>query len=115
MASKRKPRRRMVHSVTFGFHDGAVIACGPSTKPSNRRIKEEGIYVCPDGVFSEHYYSPTYWHTFKLEERREITATLANRLNTRRAIRELVMPQLEAIQQALDSISKRLEQIERQK
>jgi hypothetical protein len=90
MARKKKSRRRMVHAVTFGFNDGSVISCGPDRKPSNKRIKKKGISICPDGVFRGYYYSPTYWHSFDADARHEIAVTLANRLNTRRAMRELV-------------------------
>ena len=37
---------------------------------------------------------------------------LANRINTRRAIRELVLPELEGIKAMLANIQKRLDQIE---
>lgn len=112
MARKRKPKRRMVCSFTYGFHDGSVIACGPETKPSERKIKEEGIYICPDGVMREHYYSPSTWPVGTSDkERRNISLTLANRINTRRAIRELVLPELEAIQKSLEILHQKVNEL----
>lgn len=110
--AKRRPRRRKGYAITFGFTDGSVVACGPERKPSKKRIAQDGIHICPDGVFREYHYSPTYWHTFKDEERHEICVTLANRLNTRRAIRELVLPELNAIRLSLDAMLKRIDKLE---
>ncbi|MCU0980787.1 MAG: hypothetical protein MUF25_16680 [Pirellulaceae bacterium] len=112
MARKRKPRRRMVYSYTFGFQDGSVIACGPERKPFERRIKEEGIHIDEDGVFREALYSPTSWHSWNDEQRREAVTILANRLNMRRAIRDLVLPELKELKTVLLDIEKRLRQIE---
>ncbi|MEL7499016.1 MAG: hypothetical protein AAFN77_15520 [Planctomycetota bacterium] len=112
MPRKKKPRRRKVYSIAHGFHDGAVFACGPERKPSEKRIKEEGIYVCPDGVFKEDLRSPTEWQSWDVEQRVKTVTILANRLNTRRAIRELVLPELEEIQNSLVEINERLKRLE---
>lgn len=114
MARKRKSKRRMVYGVTFGFHDGSVLAFGPERKPSAKRIKEDGIHICPDGVFREYFYGPTYWHTFDDDARKELTRTLANRINTRRAIRELVLPELDAIKESLEKLHERISLVEKQ-
>lgn len=112
MVRKRKTRRRIVHSTTFGFRDGSVVACGPEPKPSAKRIKEEGTYIDDDGVFRESYYGPNYWKTWDLKQREKAVTVLANRLNTRRAIRELVLPELASIQATLTDIQVRLNQLE---
>lgn len=113
MARRKKSHRRKVYSVTFGFSDGAVTACAPERKPSPKRMKEDGIHICPDGVFREYKYSPTDWHSWEDEQRVRAVMVLANRLNTRRAIRELVLPELTAIQTAIADVRERLERIER--
>ncbi|QDT05333.1 hypothetical protein K227x_37330 [Rubripirellula lacrimiformis] len=109
----RKPRRRMVHWVTFGFNDGSVIACAPERKLSSKRIKEERIYVCPDGVQREYMHKPNELCTWSLEQRIRSCDILSNRLNTRRAIRELVLPEIAALADTLQRIEKRLDAIER--
>ncbi|QDV55474.1 hypothetical protein [Rosistilla oblonga] len=113
MTRKRKPRRRMVYSTTAGFYDGSVIACGPERKPSAKRMKEDGIFIDDDGVFKESHYSASYWKTWDVEQRVKAVTILANRLNTRRAIRELVLPEIAAIAATLDRIERRLDAIER--
>jgi len=104
----------MVCSNTFGFHDGSVIACGPDRKPSPRKIKEDNLHIDEDGVFQEYFYSPTYWHSWEPEKRSEVVAILANRLNTRRSLRELVLPELAELKAVLCDIQKRLTNIEKQ-
>lgn len=113
MARKKRPRRRMVYSTTFGFHDGSVIGCGPDRKPSKRRVQADGIHIDADGVFREITYSPTYWHSWSDEQRAKAVGILAIRLNTRRAIRELVLPELAALNEVLLEIEKRLTRIEK--
>jgi hypothetical protein len=102
----------MVYSYTFGFQDGSVIACGPERKPIARRIKEEGIHIDEDGVFREAHYSPTSWHAWKDEQRHEAVTILANRLNMRRAIRELVLTELKELKAVLLDVQKRLGHLE---
>ncbi|QDV24167.1 hypothetical protein [Aureliella helgolandensis] len=99
-------------SQTVGFHDGSVIACGPKRKPTAKPIKDRGIHIDPDGVCDETFYSPTYWHDWDVVQRDKAVTILANRINTRRSIRELVLPELQAIQAALTSIQDRLERME---
>lgn len=113
MTRKKKPRRRMVCSFTFGFHDGSVIAVGPNRKPSDRKLKEDGLYLDEDGVFHENYYSPTSWQSWEIDERRRVTGILANRLNTRRAIRELVLPELNTLHESIESLREQLDRIEK--
>jgi len=38
---------------------------------------------------------------------------LANRLNTRRALRELILPELKALQESIDSLREQLDRIEK--
>ncbi len=112
MARKRKPRRRMVHWVTSGFNDGSVTGCHSELKVSEKRAKEEGIYICPDGVQREYTYKPSEFRGWKVEQRVRVSDILSNRLNTRRAIRELILPELVAIAETLQRIEDRLDRIE---
>ncbi len=113
MARKRKPRRRMVYSYTFGFHDGAVIGAGPNRKPSEKRVKSDGLWIDDDSVFQEYLYSPTDWCSWEPEKRTKTVEVLANRLNTRRAIRELVLPELRSLHQSIELLRDQLDRIER--
>ena len=113
MPRKRKPRHRMVHSWTYGFHDGAVIGVFPDRKPTEKRMKDDGLRIDEDGVFRESFYDPTYWHTWEPEKRTKLGEVLANRLNTRRALRELVLPELKAMQESIDSLQAQMDRIEK--
>ena len=112
MVRKKKTRRRMVYSNAFCMHDGSVFACGPERKPTANRIKQEGIFIDDDGVFKEALYDPTSWKSWSDDQREKLVTILANRLNTRRAIRELILPELAAIQATLADIQKRLDRTE---
>ena len=112
MVRKKKPRRRDVYSIAFVLPDGSAFACGPQRKPSDKRIKEDGAHVDDDFVFREYKYGPNDWHSWPENKRRELTQIMAIRLNTRRAIRELVLPKLEAIQASLADIQSRLGRLE---
>ncbi len=112
MARKKKPKRRIVYSHASCMPDGSVFACGPDRKPTEKRIKNDGIFIDEDGVFRESKYGATDWHAWEVDQRVKLVTILANRLNTRRAIRELILPELEAIQSTLADIQKRLERIE---
>lgn len=102
----------MVYSVTFAFSDGSVFGCGPERKPATRRIKEEGIRIDEDGVFREYLYSADGMRSWTAEQREKASTILANRLNTRRAIRELVVPELAELKAMLLDVQERLGQAE---
>ena len=112
MARKRRSRHRMVYSWTYGFHDGAVIGVCPDRKPTEKKIKEDGLHLDEDGVFRETLYDPTYWQSWEPEKRYKAVELLANRLNTRRAIRELVLPELKSLHESIDLLREQLDRIE---
>jgi hypothetical protein len=112
MGGKKKPRRRDVYSVAFVFPDGSAFGCAPQRKPSDKRLKEDNAYIDEDLVFREYKYRPDDWVTWPDDHRRELSQIMAILLNTRRAIRELVLPELEGIKATLADIQKRLEHIE---
>ncbi len=92
----------MACSYIFGFHDGAVIGAGPNRKPSDKRVKGDELWIDDDGVFQEYRYSPTGWHSWEPEKRAKTAEILANRLNMRRAIRELVLLELRSLHQSIE-------------
>ncbi len=109
----RRARRRKIHYTTSGFGDGSVISAGPQRKPSAKKIKERGYHIDEDGVFNESFYSPSEWVSWELHQRVKAVTVLANRINTRRALRELVLPEIAALASTLERIEKRLDAIER--
>jgi hypothetical protein len=113
MARKRRSRHRMVYSWTYGFHDGAVVGVFPDRKPTEKKLKDDGLKIDEDGVFRESFYDPTYWHKWEPEKRTKLGEVLANRMNTRRALRELVLPELNAMQESIDSLREQLDRVEK--
>ena len=97
-----------MHYFTSGFRDGSVISAGPLRRPSARKIKK-GI----DGVCCESFHSTDYWTTWELEQRAKAVTILVHRINTRRAIRELVLPALAEIRMRLIEATTCLERLER--
>ncbi len=112
MGRKKKPRRRDVYFNALVFPDGSAFSCGPERKPSAKQMKEDGLFVDEDFVFKEIKYGSTEWHAWPDQHRRELGQIMAIRLNSRRAIRELVLPELMIIQESLSAIAARLDAIE---
>ena len=109
---RRKPRRRPVHYVTTNYRDGAVVACHPDRKPSDRKLKEDGLRVDADKVFREFTYGSGEFAQWEIDFRVRVSDLLANRMNMRRTVRELVLPELVSIQAALSDLGNRLSRIE---
>jgi hypothetical protein len=109
---RRKKKRRPVHYITFGFPDGAAVACSPARKPSGRKIKDEGISIDVDCVIRDYRYSSKSFECADVSQRVRMSDLLSNRLNMRRTVRELVLPCLANIVATLRSIEERLERIE---
>ncbi|RIK76946.1 MAG: hypothetical protein DCC67_13270 [Planctomycetota bacterium] len=109
---RRKVRRRPVHYVTTNYHDGAVVACHPDRKPSDRKLKEDGLRIDDDLVFREFTYGSGEFAQWEVDFRIRVSDLLANRMNMRRTVRELVLPELANIQAALADLGDRLARIE---
>lgn len=109
----RKPRHRPVHYTTFAFLDGAVTSCTPGRKPLPKRIKEDGLHIDADFVCMEYQSAPGEFGRWPDEQRVRFSDLLANRMNMRRAIRDIVMPVLADIQSSIEKLNKRLSEIER--
>lgn len=108
----RKLRRRPVHYVTFAYRDGAVVSCRPDRKPSARRVKADSLRIDDDLVFQEYLYGCDEFRQWELDLRVRTSDLLANRINMRRTVRELVLPELAAIQTMLTDLATRLERFE---
>lgn len=110
----RKKRRSQVHYLTFGYRDGATTNCLAKRKPRDKELKDMGDHVDADFVYREYHHGFNEIYEWGEAQRSRASDTLANRINTRRAIRELVLPELEAIQKSLASLHDRLDQLEQQ-
>lgn len=108
----RKPQRRPVHYVTFSYRDGAVVSCHPTRKPTKKRLKSTGERIDEDLVCQEFLYGCDNFTEWPTENRVRTADLLANRLNMRRSLRELVLPELAALKASLVELDERLDRIE---
>ncbi|TWT84751.1 hypothetical protein CA13_62310 [Planctomycetes bacterium CA13] len=109
----KKPRRRRIYYSAFTYSDGAAVSCVPWPQPTAKQIKDRDMYVDEDFLCREHRYKASDFVSLEPELAPRYSDILTNRLNTRRAIRELVLPEIAALAATLQRIEKRLEAIER--
>ena len=109
----RKRQRKEQHYLTIGYRDGAVTACLPKRKPSAKSLEFMGDVVDDDFVYREYHQSADEIFELPAEVSVRLVDVLANRINTRRAVRELVLPELKAIRESLETIHQRLDRLER--
>jgi hypothetical protein len=103
---------RPVYYVATSYRDGAAVACHPQRKPSDRKLKQDGDRVDPDLVFREYHYGSDEFSRWELDFRVRCSDLLANRLNMRRAAREIVLPKLDELDSKLQALHKQLQRIE---
>lgn len=90
----RRTRRRAMHYTAHMLHDGTVLAAYPIRKPSPHVIKRDHLRIDEDGVafvFSGAGRELSDWHN---ESRMRFQDVIASNLNTRRALRDLILPPL---------------------
>ncbi len=86
---------------------------GARPKPLPKRIKEYKIKIDEDGVCDEGWYrSGKSFSDCNVENRFRFQNIISNRLNTRRAIREIVMPELAQLKEDIKAIRSQLNEIQ---
>ena len=111
--SMPRERRRTVHYTVFMLRDGTVTSAMPVRKPAARTLKRDRIRVDPDGVITEYGSSGIqYSTTCPLGERPRFLDIFAVNLNTRRAIRALVLPELAGLREEVRALRSQLDRIE---
>lgn len=101
---KWHPRRRPIYYIAVTLHDGTVIASYPTRKPPPKAMKRHGYRLDVDGVLNDKSQPGFGIGSGEYENRFRFQDILANRLNTRRAIRELVLPVLEELRQEVAAL-----------
>ena len=89
-----------------------VIIARPIRKPLPKTIKREKLKIDKDGVCRELTFSEIEFSHLPLEKRVHLQDVISNRLNTRRAIREMLLPQFAKLQEDLNEIRRQLDQIQ---
>ena len=105
-------RRRAIHYTVLSLHDGTVLGAFPVRKPSPRVLKRTHRKIDADCVCEEfssaggHLRNPDALGVTRMQD------ILANRLNARRTIRNLVLPRLELLEAAVTRLGAQLDRIE---
>ena len=107
-----RARRRSLHYLAFTLYDGTVLGAFPIRKPSRQEFKRDKLRVDPDGVTIEHAGSGSELRDVRNEERTRFQDLIAANLNTRRAIRAMVLPELADIQLEVRAMRAQLDRIE---
>jgi len=89
----------------LGLYDGTITAAYPIRKPVSQKVKDE------DGIYDPYLSSGKQYSDCNYEGRTRFQDIISNRLNTRRAIREIVSPQIAKLQKDVDKVLKELEEI----
>lgn len=107
----RRRRRRPVYYTVTSMDDGTVLAAFPVRKPAARVMKRDGHRLDEDNVCQD--FMGRYVGSFKSDDpgRFRFFDVMANRLNVRRAIRELVRPELEDIRAELSTMNNRVREL----
>lgn len=94
----RRQRRRPVYYTISSMHDGTILAAYPVRKPAARIMKQDGQKLDEDNVCRD--FMASHVGSFKFDDpgRLRFFDIMANRLNVRRAVRELVLPHIDAVQ-----------------
>ncbi len=99
-----RPRRRKMHYHASSLHDGTVIAAIPIRKPAPRILKRDGFRIDADGVATEFTRNGRELSDWNNETRFRFQNIIATNLNTRRAIRSLVLPELAALHEEVANL-----------
>lgn len=109
----RRQRRRPIHYNAISLFDGTVLAAYPVRKPAPKVLKRDNIKIDDEGVCQELMEAGRELIRSPEEARYRFMDILANKLNTRRALREIVLPELASLRQEVAAMRSQLDRIER--
>src|ERR1043166_9570036 len=104
----RRTQGRNTYYTAFCLKDGTVTSALPKRRPSKRIMKRDHLGLDADNVCKEYVSSGRQLLTIPLEERRRFIDIFAISLNSRRALRQIVLPRLAAIEAQLGAVSDQL-------
>lgn len=100
-----------MHYTVHSLHDGTVLAGYPVRKPIPKMIKNNRLTIDQDGVCREWADSGNELFDKCNENRMRFQGIVATRLNTRRAIRELVFPKVQELQNQMNVLHEKIDQL----
>jgi len=101
-----------MHYTATSLHDGSVLAAYPVRKPPPKTIKRDNLRIDEDGVCWEYAQAGKNLSDVSNEGRMRFQNIIATRLNTRRAIREMILPRLVKLEADVVEIHRQLGQIQ---
>lgn len=108
----RRPRRKPMHYSASSLFDGTVLAAYPVRKPAPKVIKRDNLRIDDEGVCVEWLRSGKELSDVNNDTRTRFQDIIATSLNTRRALREIVLPELAALREEVAAVRSHLERIE---
>ena len=109
----RRQKRRLVYYRELSLYDGTILAVWPSRKPLPKTMKFENIKIDEDGVCDKGRYDAGKDISDSYNKNRfRFMDILANRLNTRRAMREIIIPHLSKLENEVESLHQKLDQMQ---
>jgi len=109
----RCQKRRPMHYTATSLHDGTILAAYPVRKPPPKMIKRDKIRIDKDGVCRDYADAGKELSDVYNESRMRFQNIIATRLNTRRAIREIVLPCLNKLHREVEEIHVQLDHIQK--
>lgn len=107
----RRQRRRKLHYTASTLHDGTILAAYPIRKPTPHVIKRDRLRIDEDGVAVVFARAGQELSDVHNETRTRFQDIIATNLNTRRAIRELVLQPLAELRREVEMLRAELERI----
>lgn len=94
------------------LHDGTVLWAFPIRRPSKQELKRDRVRIDADGVASEWAVNGRSLSDTHNDTRTRFQDIIATNLNTRRAVRELVLPCLADTREEVCKMREQLDRIE---
>ncbi|MFO0829678.1 MAG: hypothetical protein U0572_16175 [Phycisphaerales bacterium] len=109
----RRKRRRPVYYLATALNDGTVLAACPIRKPMQREMDRRGDRLDADGVAQESMRDGRELGNWDDPGRIRFLDIIANNLNTRRAIRALVVKPLKELAEEVARLRSEVAALER--
>jgi len=100
----RRTQGRNTYYTVCCLRDGTVTAAYPTRKPAKRIMKRDHISLDADNVCKEYVSSGRELLDLEDERRLRFFDIIATSLNSRRALRQIVLPRQAAIEAQLTTI-----------
>ena len=108
-----KPRKRPTYYEATCLRDGTILSAAPARKPAARILKRDKRSIDLDNII-ELWRTSGSEYRYGDERRLRFFDIITNSLNTRRNLRDLVLPALCSIEVRLSRIEASLQRIEAQ-